>query len=401
MTEPSDTRLNRPASLASISSGSEAEWKPLVSVVIPCLNEAEHIDECVTRARDVLAAAGLAGEVIVVDNGSTDESGELARNAGATVIDEPRRGYGSAYLAGFAAASGDYILMIDADLSYDFAEIPAFVKQLTDGADFVIGNRMASIQPGAMPWLNRYIGNPLLSGFLNRIYRTTVEDAHCGMRAIRRDALPALRLRSTGMEFASEMVIRASNQKLDVRQVPIALYPRSGDSKLSPFRDGWRHVRLMLVYSPTFLFILPGAVLSILGFAIMAIVITNASLFGREFFVHTLIGGSLLVVIGSQTLGLGLCGRAYGVYHLGARDARFDRMRRVVRLEHGLILGGCVTLAGVVIGAAIFANWIGHGFGSLGEERLAILAATLVILGIQIFFVSFLLSIIALADHPS
>ena len=393
MTEPSDTVLILPA-----SSGATAG---VVSVVIPCLNESEHIEECIRRARDVIAAAGLTGEVIVVDNASTDESGALARRAGATVVDEPRRGYGSAYLAGFAAASGEYIVMIDADLSYDFAEIPAFVRELADGADFVIGNRMASIQPGAMPWLNRYIGNPVLSGFLNGIYRTSVDDAHCGMRALRRDALPALRLRSTGMEFASEMVIRASKEKLDVRQIPIALYPRSGDSKLSPFRDGWRHVRLMLVYSPTFLFIVPGALLSIFGAAIMTLVLAGASLFGREFFVHTLIAGSLLVIVGSQTIGLGLCGRAYGVYHLGARDAWFERARRRVRLEHGLILGGGVTLAGLAVGAGIVAAWIAHGFGSLGEERLAILAATLAILGIQIFFVSFLLSIIALTDHPS
>ena len=230
----------------------------VVSVVIPCLDEAETIAECVTRARTVLDEAGLDGEVIVVDNGSTDGSGELARAAGALVVDEPRRGYGSAYLAGLAAAQGDYIVMVDADLTYDFGEIPSFVRELENGAQLVIGNRMQNIKPGAMPLLSR-LGNPLLSGFLNVLHRTNVRDAHCGMRALRRDVVPILNLRTVGMEFASEMVIRATREHLDVREVPIALHPRVGTSKLSPFRDGWRHLRLILVYNPTFLFLVPGA----------------------------------------------------------------------------------------------------------------------------------------------
>src|SRR4051812_11995061 len=188
-----------------------------VSVVIPCLNEAENIQECVGRAFAVLDENELSGEVIVVDNGSDDDSAALARAAGATVIDEPRRGYGQAYLTGFANASGDYIVMIDADLTYDFEEIPHFVQKLDDGAQLVMGNRMQNIQPGAMSWVSR-LGNPLLSGFLNLLYRTPIGDAHCGMRAIRRDALNELDLRSTGMEFASEMVIRAVKARLDIRE---------------------------------------------------------------------------------------------------------------------------------------------------------------------------------------
>lgn len=369
---------------------------PRVSVVIPCLNEAEHIEECVSRAQRVLHENDISGEVIVVDNASEDGSGEIARAAGAIVVDEPRRGYGSAYLAGFDAARGDYIVMIDADLTYDFDDIPLFVSKLDDGAQLVMGNRMDNIQAGAMPWMNRYIGNPLLSGFLNLIYRTTVDDAHCGMRGLRRDALPSLRLHSTGMEFASEMVIRAAKEQLDVAQVPIALHPRSGISKLSPFRDGWRHLRLMLVYSPNFLFILPGAIFSILGLLVVAFVFAGTSLFGRTLYVHSLIGGSLLLIVGSQVVGLGLCGRAYGYFHMEERDAWFERMSQRVRLEHGLLLGTAVTLAGFAVVIAIVARWIGHSFGSLGEARLAILAATLVIVGLQVVFTSFLLSIIGL-----
>jgi hypothetical protein len=249
--------------------------------------------------------------------------------------------------------------------------------------------------------MNRYIGNPVLSGFLNLLYRTPIADAHCGMRALRRDALPALRLRSRGMEFASEMVIRAAQEQFVIEEIPIALHPRSGVSKLSPLKDGWRHLRLMLIYSPGFLFILPGAILTVVGIAVIALVFGGASLFGREFYLHTLIGGTLVVVIGSQLIGLGVCGHAYGFYHLGARPMWFDRLRRHLRLEHGLLAGAVVTLSGLIVGLAIVANWIGHNFGSLGDERLAILAATLVIVGVQITFVAFLLSIIALGEHSA
>ena len=238
---------------------------PLVSVVIPCLNEAGNIEECVSAAWNALDANGITGEVVVADNGSTDGSAELARAAGARVVHEPRKGYGSAYLAGFAAARGTYIVMADADLTYDFAEIPRFVKELDDGAQLVMGDRMDSIHDGAMPWMNRHIGNPALSGFLNLLYKTNVRDVHCGMRALRRDVLPLLDLNSTGMEFASEMVIRASKHQLDVREFPIEYHPRGGESKLSPMRDGWRHLRLMLVYSPTALFIVPGLLMMALG----------------------------------------------------------------------------------------------------------------------------------------
>ena len=196
--------------------------------------------------------------MIVADNGSDDGSAEIARSAGATVVHEPRRGYGSAYLAGFAAAAGDYIVMADADLTYDFDDIPRFVERLDGGADLVMGNRMENIQPGAMPWLHRYVGNPALTGVLNLFFQTGVRDAHCGMRAVRREALPLLDLRTTGMEFASEMVIRAGKQRLAIEEIPIDYHPREGESKLSSWRDGWRHLRFLLVHSPTYLFVLPG-----------------------------------------------------------------------------------------------------------------------------------------------
>ena len=369
---------------------------PIVSVVIPCLNEAENIVECVTRALQVLDEHGISGEVLVADNGSDDGSADLAEGAGATVVHEPRRGYGRAYLAGFAAARGSYIIMIDADLTYDFEEIPRFVAELDAGAELVMGNRMENIQPGAMPWMNRYIGNPLLSGFLKLLYRTPVQDAHCGMRALRRDALPKLDLRSGGMEFASEMVIRATKAHLNVKEFPIALHPRGGESKLNPFSDGWRHLRLMLLYNPNFLFLLPGVLVALVGVATIASVFAHVSLFGHTVYIHTMIGGSLLLVVGTQLLGFGLCGRTYAVNHLGDRDPWLERRIAQFRLEHGLMLGSGVTLAGIVLGGFVVGQWIANGLGSLAQERVTILAATLVIVGIQVTFTSFLLSILSL-----
>jgi glycosyltransferase involved in cell wall biosynthesis len=369
---------------------------PLVSVVIPCLNEADNIVECVTRSLQVLDEHDISGEVIVADNGSDDGSAELAEAAGAIVVHQPRRGYGRAYLAGFATARGSYIVMVDADLTYDFEEIPRFVSELESGADLVMGNRMENIQPGAMPWMNRYIGNPVLSGFLKLLYRTPVQDAHCGMRALRRDSLSKLDLRSGGMEFASEMVIRATKADLNVSEFPIALHPRGGESKLNPFSDGWRHLRLMLLYNPNFLFLLPGLLVGLLGVATMASVFAHVSLFGHTFYVHTMIAGSLLLVVGTQLLGFGLCGRTYAVNHLGDRDPWLERRIAQFRLEHGLMLGSGVTLAGLVLGGIVVGQWVASGLGSLAQERVTILAATFVIVGVQVFFTSFLLSILSL-----
>src|SRR4051812_45177668 len=369
---------------------------PRVSVVIPCLNEAENIQECVTRAKRVLSDAGLSGEVIVADNGSDDGSPELAKKAGALVVHEPRRGYGSAYMAGFAAARGEYVVMADADLTYDWNEIPHFVEKLDEGADLVMGDRMDNIHPGAMPWLHRYVGNPVLSGILNLFFRTGVRDAHCGMRGFRREILPTLDLRTTGMEFASEMVIRASKEKLDIRQVPIEYHPRGGESKLSTFRDGWRHLRFLLVHSPTHLFLLPGIVLLIIGALVSATSLAQINVFGREWQLHSMIVGSLMMIVGTQIVSMGLCAHAYGMYFMGDKDPWFERMRARYRLEHGLLLGGGVFSAGLVVAAVIAIKWAERGFGNLSEERLAILAAALMIVGLQIFFSSFLLSILGL-----
>jgi glycosyltransferase involved in cell wall biosynthesis len=368
----------------------------LVSIVIPCLNEAETIGRCVSLAHAALLEGELRGEVLVVDNGSDDGSAALAEEAGAIVVHEPRRGYGSAYLAGFGAARGRYIVMADADLTYDFGDIPRFVSQLGDGADLVMGDRMDNIHPGAMPWLHRYVGNPVLTGLLNAFFRTGVKDAHCGMRAVKRESLSLLDLRTTGMEFASEMVIRASKAGLRITQLPIEYHPRGGESKLSSFRDGWRHLRFLLVHSPTYLFILPGLAMCAVGALAAIAVLAQIQILGREWSLHALVLACLLLIVGVQVVSLGLCAHAYGSYFMGERDPWFDRMRARFRLEHGLLLGGVTAMAGFGLVGAIVVIWIQRGFGSLSEERLALVAATLLIVGIQVCFSSFLLSILGL-----
>ena len=368
----------------------------VVSVVIPCLNEEENIDRCVRAAQHALSAAGLRGEVIVVDNASEDRSGALATAAGATVVHEPRRGYGSAYLAGLAAARGDYIVMADADLTYDFADIPRFVEKLAAGADLVMGDRMDNIEPGAMPWLHRYIGNPLLTGTLNLFYRTGVRDAHCGMRALRREAIPRLDLRTTGMEFASEMVVRAARERLVIDELPITYHLRGGESKLSSFRDGWRHLRYLLVHSPLYLFLLPGALMAALGLVLSITVLGNLSVFGRQWYMHTQIAGTLLLVVGVQVIGMGLCAQAYATYYVGHHQRWFDAFRSRFGLEHGLMAGSVIAVGGLAVVTVVVVRWIQRGFGPLAEEQLALTGATLVIIGVQVFFTSFLLSILGL-----
>jgi glycosyltransferase involved in cell wall biosynthesis len=373
-----------------------------VSVVIPCLNEEQSIGACVRSAREVLDEHEINGEVVVADNGSEDDSAALATAAGARVVHEERRGYGSAYLAGFAAARGTYIITADADQTYDFKEIPRFLESLEGGADMVIGNRMNNIVPGAMPWLHRYIGNPVLSGFLNLLYRSGVHDAHCGMRALRRDSLPALQLRSTGMEFASEMVVRAVKEELEIAEFDIEYHPREGESKLSSFRDGWRHLKLLLVNSPTALFLVPGLVLLVLGLLGIVLSVSDFSLFGRQWNIHATIASALLTIVGSQIVVLALSARTFAVYVLNEKPDRILEWGRAhVRLESGLVAGAIIFLIGFVIDAVIVGIWINRGFGELSEERLLVLGSVLIILGLQAFFSSFFLSIIGLArDLP-
>ena len=379
-----------------------------VSVVMPCLNEAENVVQCVSLANEVLAKNGIEGEVIVADNGSDDGSPALAAGAGAHVVHQPLRGYGNAYHAGFAAARGNYIIMGDADRTYDFREIPNYLSHLEDGADLVMGNRMANIEPGAMPWLHRYIGNPVMTLLLRILFRPPVRDVWCGMRGLRREALPVLGLRAPGMEFALEMIIRASKEGLRIDEIPITLHQRGGTSKISTFRDGWRALRLMLLYNATYLFIVPGLLIAFLGVFAMVTVLTGLDVLGRPWFIHTLIGGSLLVMAGVQVIGLGTCARTFAALHMKEPDPLFRRLDGRVRLEHGLVAAVAFLIAGLGVGGWVVGEWANLGFGALSEVRLAVVAATLVMVGVEVFFTSFLLSVLALGhtapqveDHKS
>lgn len=391
--------LSQTPDRAEASDSSSVVGDVLVSVVIPCLDEAETIETCVRKAHASLLRMGATGEVVVADNGSTDGSRELAERAGARVIHERRRGYGRAYMAGFAAARGKYIVMGDGDDTYNFDEVDRFIAPLEAGSDMVMGSRFkGKIHKGAMPWHHRWVGNPVLTGVLNLFFRTGISDAHCGMRSFRRDVLPRLDLRTSGMEFASEMVIRASKAKLDIAEIPIELHPRGGgEAKLSSFRDGWRHLRFLLVHSPTYLFIIPGAVALVLGLAVTAMIAPGpVELFGRTWDIHVMIAGAMLTIVGSQLVHLGLGARAYAVYHMGERDALFERFGGKIKLEHGLIVGSLVFLAGFVIGVSIVIQWIDHGLGALSEQRMGILSLTLIVLGVQAIASSFFLSILGL-----
>jgi glycosyltransferase involved in cell wall biosynthesis len=377
--------------VTEVQSSTESTGGLDVSVVIPCLNEAGGIVAVIEEAQEALRAAGLAGEVIVVDNASDDDSAALAREAGVTVLTEPRRGYGSAYLAGLAAARGDAIVMVDADGTYPLDRIGDFVARLRGGADLVLGSRFkGSIEPGAMPWPNRYLGNPLLTGMLNLLFRSAVSDAHCGLRAVRREVLPELRLSATGMEFASEMVIKAGKRRMRIDEVPIGYRVRIGESKLARLSDAWRHVRFMLVYSPAFLFVLPGGVAASAG--LVGLVVLGAMRHLSDNWTGVSVAFAMLTILGLGIIQLGLFARTYAAIYLGEHDEALERGWRRFRLEHGLALSAITFLVGTAITFVSF-------FDGIKDPRLGILGLALVAVAFQGAFASFFLSILGLSEH--
>jgi glycosyltransferase involved in cell wall biosynthesis len=369
-----------------------------ISVVLPCLNEEQAVGAVIDEARRGIEASGRSGEVIVVDNGSTDRSAEVAAAHGAVVVPEPQRGYGRAYLTGLSRAQGQYVVMADADGTYPVHELNKFVEALEEGSDLVLGSRFnGQIQSGAMPWSHRWIGNPILTGMLNRMFGVRVSDAHCGMRALRRSALEPLDLHSTGMEFASEMVFKAFRRKLNVSEIPIEYRPRTGESKLSRFSDAWRHVRFMLLYSPSWLYFLPGIILLLLGFAGMVVLASGpVNVFGRPWQIHTMLAFVAATILGAQIVQLGVFARTYAVTRYGEHDPVLERLWRHIRLEHGLLGGFLVFAAGAGILIAIFISWANHGFGPLGHEYATALGFTLVALGVQIVFGSFFIGVLTM-----
>jgi glycosyltransferase involved in cell wall biosynthesis len=371
---------------------------PEVTVVIPCLDEEAAVGGTVDQAWEGISRSGRTGEVIVVDNASTDRSAEIAAEHGATVVREERPGYGSAYLAGLGHARGEFIVMGDADETYPLRDLAPFVERLAAGDHLVMGSRLdGRIHGDAMPWLNRHVGNPILTGLLNLLFGVTVSDAHCGMRAVRRDALPVLDLHSTGMEFASEMVFKAARRKLTVSEIPIDYYPRVGESKLSRFGDAWRHVKFMLLYSPSWLYVVPGAVLLLLGLAgAIALAAGPVTIFGRPWQIHTLFACIAAILLGTQILELGVFARAFAASHLGESDRLIEWARGRITLEHGLAIGGIVLLIGLVTLATIFVGWAVDGFGALSHEYATALGFTLLAVGTQVMLGSFFVSLLTM-----
>ena len=372
--------------------------KTSVSVVMPSLNEEKTIGICIEKTFAAFKSMGINGEVIVVDN-STDKTPEIARALGANVITSSRRGYGNAYLEGLAVAKGECVVIADADNTYDFSEMPRFLEPLLKGeAEFVIGTRLkGEIKKGAMPWLHRHVGNPLLTKVLRFLFKINISDAHCGMRAFTREAYKKMDLRTGGMEFASEMVIEAAKKKLKIKEVPITYYPRLSPSKLHSFSDGWRHLRFMMLYKPIPFLFFPGVEVFLLGLLLTLAILLRGNV--ETSHLHSLIFGSILTIIGFQTLAAGIFMKAYAMVHgLCDREGFTKKLLEYHSLEKELVFGGGLLVAGVILGLKVLLTWINVGFGSLSEIGNAAIAMMLAALGIQVIFMAIFLSMLLLKE---
>ncbi|MCI0352973.1 MAG: glycosyltransferase family 2 protein [Acidobacteriales bacterium] len=375
-----------------------------VSVVMPCLNEAKTVGVCVAKAKACLERLGVAGEVVIADNGSTDGSQAIAKEHGARVVNVERKGYGSALQGGIASARGRFIIMGDADDSYDFTNLGPFVERLRAGDELVMGNRFkGGIKPGAMPWLHRYVGNPVLSGILNLFFRTPVKDAHCGLRGFRKDSYEKLRLATPGMEFASEMVVKASLLKQKISEVPTTLSPDGRDRPphLRSFRDGWRHLRFLLLMCPLWLYLIPATALLGGGLAVMLWLTGGPRIIGSvQFDVHTMLLGALAVFVGYQTLWLWAYARIYGWTSGILPDQTFSaKVFKHLNLERGVLAGAALLLGGLALIVWLFRFWWGLDMGPLDVQttfRPALWGFLLMILGVQTIYGSFFLSMLGM-----
>lgn len=377
-----------------------------LSIVMPCLNEAETIGVCVRKARSFLDAQGLSGEVIVADNGSTDGSQQIANALGARLVHVPSRGYGAALIGGIAAARGDYVAMGDADDSYDFSGLMPFLVQLRDGADLVMGNRFeGGIAAGAMPPLHRYLGNPALS-FLGRLFfKAPVGDFHCGLRAFRRDAIAGLGLVANGMEFASEMVVKSAIKRLDIREVPTTLQPdgRSRPPHLRTWRDGWRHLRFLLIYAPKWLFFFPGLALCLAGLAGVAALLPGDLAVGQtRFGIHSMLFAAMATIMGTQLLSFAMLARRYGIIAgFWPESGAMARVRRGLSVERACIAGAVMIGCGIALALAATSVWAAAGYGAMDPAalmRVTIPAMLLGCVGMQIVFTAFFAGLL---DQPT
>ena len=368
---------------------------PSLSFVMPSMNEEETIRICIEKAQYILKKYNIDGEIIVADN-SSDRTADIAVAMGAKVIG-PIKGYGNAYLKGLALAKGNYIAISDADNTYDLLELDKFLDPLMAGdADFVIGTRIkGDIKKEAMPWLHQYIGNPLLTEMLNFLFKTKISDAHCGMRAFTKEALEKMNLKTHGMELASEMVIEAAKCGLKIKEVPITYYSRRAPSKLNSFKDGWRHVRFMMLYRPVPFLYLPGAFVFILGFLITSsLLFTESAAYNRS---HSFILGSMLLIIGGQTLATGGYMKTYGLIHgMYQVDKKSKKFLNYHSLEKELFVGSIILGIGIILGLKVAYTWIISGFGSLKEVESAVISMVLAAIGLQLIFSAIFISVMLL-----
>lgn len=375
-----------------------------LSIVMPCLNEAETLATCIQKAQEMLNKHKIVGEIIIADNGSTDDSPKIANRLGARVIYISEKGYGNALMGGINAAHGKYIIMGDADDSYDFTDLSPFIKMLRNDYDLVMGNRFkGGIKRGAMPLLHKYIGNPILTGIGRLFFRSPCGDFHCGLRGFKKDAIMQLNLRSTGMEFASELVVKATLLGLRICEVPTTLSPdgRNRPPHLRSWHDGWRHLRFLLLYSPRWLFLYPGIILIALGLIIGLLVLPGPLTIGSVTLdVHTLLMASLTILCGYQSIIFAICAKIFAITEgLLPEDRHLNVLFKFVNLERGLLLGGIIMLAGMVLITTSIIQWQQVSFGPLNYTytmRFVIPGATLITLGFQTILSSFFLSILGL-----
>jgi glycosyltransferase involved in cell wall biosynthesis len=392
--------------MAPTAPGVDTETMVDVSVVMPCLDEARTIVACIEKAHAALDSSGLAYEIVIGDNGSTDGSQDLARTHGARVIDVPQRGYGQAYRGAIAAARGRVIVIGDSDDSYDFLSVRSFIDKVNEGYDLVMGSRFkGKIEPGAMPFHHRYFGNPVLTRILNLFFRAGISDAHCGMRAFTKEAYERLRLKTGGMEFASEMVMRAAQEGIRITEIPTDLRKDGRDRPphLRSFRDGWRHLRFMLMYSPSWLFMLPGILCGVPGALLVTLLpFMRLSLFRIPLSFHFSILGSLMTILGLSVIQLAvfakvlLVGKGIGKSPLG------EWVLRSFPLETFLLAGLALILIGTAVDGSILCHWVRSAFGSIQPRLtcLALLASTVIITGVQFLFSTFFVGVLrgALTD---
>lgn len=409
--ELGELRVSRPMSpydRPDTIAAAESEVSELeLSIVMPCLNEAETLQRCIRKAQQSIRLHDLRAEIIVADNGSTDGSTEIAQANGARLVPVEAKGYGAALAGGIEAARGRYIIMGDADDSYDFSNIFPFIEKLRGGHDLVMGCRLplggGTVEPGAMPWKHRWIGNPVLTGIGRLFFRSSISDFHCGLRAFRKEAYQKLDMRTTGMEFASEMVIKATLKKMRIAQMPITLYKdgRSCPPHLRSWRDGWRHLRFMLMYSPRWLFLFPGMIVFLVGSFFFVLLLQGPLRLGMAFLdTNTLLVSSMAIILSFQLISFAMFSKVFAISEgLLPEDPRLNRVFSIITLEVGILIGLILAVSGLglLIGAVVY--WAKQGFGELSYPdslRLVIPAVTSLILGVQIIFSSFFMSILGL-----